>query len=368
MNYKQKLFVLLFCFGRVLYATPYSDREISLSEILTQYKLKNFSETLKLMNRVGKLTDSQKLAFNYTRAHSYFQLREYKNALEEFLKLLPDVPYKYEIYNNIGACYFYIGDYKNSLHYFNLSKTENPNYKIAEKNYILLQNAISVKNLEKLESTRENFPDTFLVVSFASADISTGWIYFYLGKSAEAIHLFKNAIKSDPEYSLSYLSLGYLYDSSGNFKSAIRYYKSALKIDPDYPDVWNNLGISYYNDGQIENSISHFEKAIQLNPTFAYPVNNLGFIYIQKDDFSDAKKYFLRSIELKPLEPFLLGETFAGLSICNYHLSEWDIAKENKKRSIELNFNLSREDYLRKELRWKARIVDVFLDRIDKKL
>ncbi|KAA5552556.1 hypothetical protein ACO2J1_15190 [Leptospira interrogans] len=37
------------------------------------------------------------------------------------------------MYNNIGACYFYIGDYKNSLHYFNLSKTENPNYKISEK-------------------------------------------------------------------------------------------------------------------------------------------------------------------------------------------------------------------------------------------
>ncbi|WP_236716150.1 tetratricopeptide repeat protein [Leptospira interrogans] len=105
----------------------------------------------------------------------------------------------------------------------------------------------------------------------------------------EAIHLFKNAIKSDPEYSLSYLSLGYLYDSSGSFKSAIQYYKSVLKTDPD---IWNNLGISYYNDGQIKNSISYFHKAIQLNLTFAYPVNNLGFIYIQKDDFSNAKNIF----------------------------------------------------------------------------
>ncbi|EMJ55494.1 hypothetical protein LEP1GSC032_4684 [Leptospira interrogans str. 2002000631] len=38
--------------------------------------------------------------------------------------------------------------------------------------------------MEKLESTREDFPDTFLVVLSASADISTGWIYFYLGKPA----------------------------------------------------------------------------------------------------------------------------------------------------------------------------------------
>ncbi|WP_423242942.1 hypothetical protein [Leptospira interrogans] len=41
---------------------------------------------------------------------------------------------------------------------------------------------ISAENLEKLESTREDFPDIFLVVLSASADISTGWIYFYLGK------------------------------------------------------------------------------------------------------------------------------------------------------------------------------------------
>ncbi|MGE8665232.1 tetratricopeptide repeat protein [Leptospira interrogans] len=143
--------------------------------------------------------------------------------------------------------------------------------------------------MEKLESTREDFPDIFLVVLSASADISTGWIYFYLGKPVEAIHLFKNAIKSDPEYSLSYLSLGYLYDSSGSFKSAIQYYKSVLKTDPD---IWNNLGISYYNDGQIKNSISYFHKVIQLNLTFAYPVNNLGFFYIQKDDFSNAKNIF----------------------------------------------------------------------------
>lgn len=148
---------------------------------------------------------------------------------------------------------------------------------------------ISAENLEKLKSTRGDFADTFLVVLSVSADISTGWIYFYLGKPAEAIHLFKNAIKSDPEYSLSYLSLGYLYDLNGNFKSAIQYYKSALKI---VPDIWNNLGISYHNDGQIKNSISYFQKAIQLNPTFAYPVNNLGFIYIQKDDFSNAKNIF----------------------------------------------------------------------------
>lgn len=132
------------------------------------------------------------------------------------------------------------------------------------------------------------------------------------------------------------MSLGYLYDSSGSFKSAIQYYKSVLKTDPDYPDIWNNLGISYYNDGQIKNSISYFHKAIQLNLTFAYPVNNLGFIYIQKDDFSNAKKYFLRSIGLKPSEPFLLGETYTDLSICDYHLSEWNTVKENKKDQSNL--------------------------------
>ncbi|WP_236710155.1 tetratricopeptide repeat protein [Leptospira interrogans serovar Hebdomadis] len=167
---------------------------------------------------------------------------------------------------------------------------------------------ISAENLEKLESTREDFPDIFLVVLSASADISTGWIYFYLGKPVEAIHLFKNAIKSDPEYSLSYLSLGYLYDSSGSFKSAIQYYKSVLKTDPD---IWNNLGISYYNDGQIKNSISYFHKAIQLNLTFAYPVNNLGFFIYKKTIFRMQKIFFTFNW-IKAVRAIFIGRDIYG--------------------------------------------------------
>ncbi|AXX14478.1 tetratricopeptide repeat protein [Leptospira borgpetersenii] len=366
---RNRLLILLFLFGSVLFATPDDnfDREISLNEVLTQYKLKNFSVVLRLANRTTPLNRSENLALNYLRAHSFLQLKEYKNALEQFLNLLGEVPYKYEIFNNIGACYFYLGDYENALRYFDFSKTENPNYKIAEKNYILLRNATATKTLESNWISPTDFPETFLVFSSANADISTGWIYFYLGKPTEAIHLFKKAIKSDPEYSLSYLSLGYLYDSGGNFRSAIRYYEAALKIDPEYPDLWNNLAISYYNDGKTEKALSHFQKAAELNPTFAYPVNNLGYLHLQKGDYTLAKKYFLRSIELNPSGPFLLGETYAGLSICNFHFSERDEAKRNKKRSIELHQNLANAAYLIKELRWKQNIVDVFLNRIDTK-
>lgn len=48
------------------------------------------------------------------------------------------------------------------------------------------------------------------------------------------------------------------------------------------------------------------------------------------------QKIFLRSIGLKPSEPFLLGETYTDLSICDYHLSEWNTVKENKKDQSNL--------------------------------
>lgn len=194
---RNRLLILLFLFGSVLFATPDDnfDREISLNEVLTQYKLKNFSVVLRLANRTTPLNRSENLALNYLRAHSFLQLKEYKNALEQFLNLLGEVPYKYEIFNNIGACYFYLGDYENALRYFDFSKTENPNYKIAEKNYILLRNATATKTLESNWISPTDFPETFLVFSSANADISTGWIYFYLGKPTEAIHLFKKRSK-----------------------------------------------------------------------------------------------------------------------------------------------------------------------------
>ncbi|EKT86612.1 hypothetical protein AYB33_12800 [Leptospira santarosai] len=62
-----------------------------------------------------------------------------------------------------------------------------------------------------------------------------------------------------------------------------------------------------------------------------------------------------------------MGEIYAGLSICGFLSSEWSEAKKNKKRSVELHPNLSDKNYLRKELRWRQNIIDIFLNRIDSK-
>ncbi|EMO46336.1 hypothetical protein LEP1GSC187_0970 [Leptospira santarosai str. ZUN179] len=53
--------------------------------------------------------------------------------------------------------------------------------------------------------------------------------------------------------------------------------------------------------------------------------------------------------------------------ICDFLSSEWSEAKKNKKRSVELHPNLSDKNYLRKELRWRQNIIDIFLNRIDSK-
>lgn len=350
-----------------VYSEKPESKKFSLKEIVTQYQLKNFSVALKFSHQLTQLSKSEMLALNYMKAHSLFHLKDYSNALKLFLSLVNDVPYRYELYNNIGVCYFYLAgsdtkSYQMALKYFGLSISDNPNYKIARKNYTLLQNELS-----KGVIVKSDFPfeaGDFYLHSPASADINAGWVYYFLGNYVDAIYLFKNAIKSDPNYSLSYMSLGYVYDSSGNFESAIKYYEQALKLDPEYPDVWNNLGIAAYNLGQSDKALACFKKAIQLNPTFAYPENNLGFVYLQNGNFSEAKQHFQKSLDLKPLEPLLKGESYAGLAICNYHLSELENAQQNKKLALKLDADLADSNYLQKVLRWKDDIIEIFLIKI----
>jgi tetratricopeptide (TPR) repeat protein len=179
-----------------------------------------------------------------------------------------------------------------------------------------------------------------------------------------AISYFAQAIESDPGYIIPYISMGMLYDSSGNYIVALEYYNKALKINDKYTDVLNNMGITYFNLGDYPTAEKYFLRTVNLNPKYPYPLNNLGFLYLKLDKIDDSISYFKKSIDLNYDNPFLKGESAAGLACCYYLKGDEKTAGLYKKEALRLNPSLVSLDYLKRELSWDDSVIEIFFKKI----
>lgn len=272
-------------------------------------------------------------------------------AIKYFLYAESYIPIKQELYNNTGVAYFNLRDYKNALDFFHKAFLKDPNSEKAIENY----NQTSAVFL-----TKEN--ETTVLLPFegeATVNLSCGWFYYYLGFYSDAVFYFNKVIENAPDYVMGYLSLGITYDTINNSSKAIESYLAALEIDGEYPDIWNNLGITFFNIGDISNSKFCFDTAIELNPDYPNPYNNLGFLLLETES-GEAENFFNKAIELSDSVQ-LTGESFAGLVIIFAYKNEFKLAEGYKKLVVDYNYQLENSNYLSIEFGWKQEWVDAFL-------
>ncbi|HKR60267.1 MAG TPA: tetratricopeptide repeat protein, partial [Pyrinomonadaceae bacterium] len=72
-----------------------------------------------------------------------------------------------------------------------------------------------------------------------------GNTYYDLGKFAEAIEAYQNALKHTPKDPFVYNNLGAAYFSIGKNKEATDAFNKALSLKDNDPDAYFNLGIAY---------------------------------------------------------------------------------------------------------------------------
>jgi len=345
---------------------------VTMERAVSAYSSKNFTRAIQLSSDLLKnnkdLNENNKMVLHYILAHSFYQTKNYPAAITYFDLTLQSAPFKYEILNNIGSCYFYLGQYSMARDFFKRSLKDNPGFELAQKNLEILNNAINreleIKQDPATELIDLNYLPLFSLSSGVLNDINLAWLYFYLGKNNEAIYLLKKAIEADQSYPFSYLSLGYIYDSANNYKSAIKYYEMAKNLDNEYPDLWNNLGVTYYYTGEIEKAKEHFLHSIELNPEFSYPKNNLGFIYLGQKEYKTAIKYFNQVITTEYTDPLIIAESCAGVALSEFYLGNKERALAFKEKSLTLNPSMDNFNYLKKWLRWDNSQIEIYLEKI----
>jgi Ca-activated chloride channel family protein len=118
-------------------------------------------------------------------------------------------------------------------------------------------------------------------------------------KYADAVNLYKQAIKLKKDYAEAHMNLGDAYLRLGEFKKAIESYKQAVKYQPALALAFNNLGTAYYKLGDHKKAIGAYQEAIRIEPKLASAYINLGVIYADEDKKQAALDQYriLKSID-----------------------------------------------------------------------
>ena len=81
--------------------------------------------------------------------------------------------------------------------------------------------------------------------------------------------VFRNLIKSYPQYSLGYDGLAVTLSKAGRAKEAIVFHEKAIALNPGEPSYYYNYAISYLMMGNTAKAIEQQEKLKAIDPAIA---------------------------------------------------------------------------------------------------
>jgi tetratricopeptide (TPR) repeat protein len=89
-------------------------------------------------------------------------------------------------------------------------------------------------------------------------------IYNNMGKGQDAILLYKQALKINPQFTNAYINLSFVNDAINNKEEVIAVLKGNIKIDPNDASAYNNLAVIYLHNKQYKLAIEYSDKAKRL--------------------------------------------------------------------------------------------------------
>jgi len=96
------------------------------------------------------------------------------------------------------------------------------------------------------------------------------------GDTEEALKIYRQIEKSDPEFPGVHVSIGNYHFRHNDYPNAILQYQQAARLDPNLSMAYTNLGAALYLTGRTDEGIAAFKKALELNPADEKAARNLA--------------------------------------------------------------------------------------------
>ena len=160
-----------------------------------------------------------------------------------------------------------------------------------------------------------------------------GMVLGHLGRHAEALEAYEQALAEQPDYPEALNNKGVSLEALRRSAEAVEAYRLAVQYRPDYPEALGNLGNSLRNLGRMAEAVAAYEQAVSINPTgsrapLGHALRALG----RKDA---AREAFEADVARNPNNPEALNNLAAALG----EVGETNAAAELLPRVTELRPN-----------------------------
>ncbi len=188
-----------------------------------------------------------------------------KKAMESYLSQNPNDAY---VCNKLGALYLDLGDTKKGLKLLkrglksNLATTAT----LFELHYHLANAFVKEKQWDMaVKHYQKAIAQPLLAILKLGAYHNLGSLCYQGKDYNNAIKLYQECLKIEPNFALAYYNLGLTYRAMGRNFKAVDAYQHAIKLNPNYPWSYQNLGVLLLKQGELEDSFKAFQQAYDLH-------------------------------------------------------------------------------------------------------
>ena len=117
-------------------------------------------------------------------------------------------------------------------------------------------------------------------------------------KLEDAIELFQQALRIDPNSVDTLMKLRYARFHLEDYNGALRVYDKVFDIDSTNPEAWNLKGLVHYEQKRYAQALDAVEKAIESDPTYGMAWYNKACFLSLLNQVPDSLEALKRSIEI----------------------------------------------------------------------
>lgn len=179
-------------------------------------------------------------------------------------------------------------------------------------------------------------PEMVARVKQALEQFKQGTTLMESGKNQEALRLFEEAVRLDPEFGPAYANIGTIYALRGEYEFARLAYEKARAVAPGYAGTYLNFAVTQMENGKESEAESSFRMALSLYPSSAAARLGLGQIYLKQRQYQKARAEFGKAINLSRGRGIEALNAYIGLAAAYFYAGDYERARQQYAQAIRI--------------------------------
>jgi tetratricopeptide (TPR) repeat protein len=121
-----------------------------------------------------------------------------------------------------------------------------------------------------------------------------------LERTEEAVESYRRALAIKPNADRIHGDLGLALYHMKRYDEAVASYEEALRLDPDLAEVHGNLGVALLEIGEADRALAQFERALALSPELALFHGHAGNLRASRGEYAAAHAHLAEAVRLEP--------------------------------------------------------------------